>query len=39
LIYEHQGDKEAARTEYEAALKLEPDYKAAKDALEKLTKE
>jgi tetratricopeptide (TPR) repeat protein len=36
LIYEYKGDNEAARKEYEAALKLEPDYKAAKDALEKL---
>jgi tetratricopeptide (TPR) repeat protein len=38
LIYEHKGDKEAAKNEYEAALKLESDFKAAKDALEKLTK-
>ena len=36
LIYEHKGDKESAKKEYEAALKLDPDYKAAKDALEKL---
>lgn len=36
LIYEHKGDKESAQKAYEAALKIEPDYKAAKDALEKL---
>ncbi len=36
LIYEHKGDKESAKKEYEAALKLDSDYKAAKDALEKL---
>jgi tetratricopeptide (TPR) repeat protein len=35
-IYEHKGDKESAKKEYEAALKLDPNYKAAKDALEKL---
>jgi tetratricopeptide (TPR) repeat protein len=38
LIYEHKGEKEAAKKEYEAALKIDPDYKAAKDALEKLKK-
>lgn len=37
-IYEHKADKESAKKEYEAALKLDPDYKAAKDALEKLKK-
>jgi tetratricopeptide (TPR) repeat protein len=36
LIYEKQGDIEAARAEYEAALKLNPDDKNAKEALEKL---
>jgi len=36
LVYEHKGDKESAKKEYEAALKLDPDYKAAKDALAKL---
>jgi len=36
LIYEHKGDKESAKKEYEAALKLDPDYQAAKEALEKL---
>lgn len=39
LIYEHKGDSDAAKNEYEAALKLESDFKPAKDALEKLTKE
>jgi tetratricopeptide (TPR) repeat protein len=36
LIYEHKGDKESAKKEYEAALKLDSDYQAAKEALEKL---
>jgi tetratricopeptide (TPR) repeat protein len=37
LIYEKQGDIEAAKKEYEAALELNPDDKNAKEALEKLT--
>lgn len=33
MIYEKQGKKELAKTEYEAALKLDPDHKEAKEAL------
>lgn len=36
LIYEKQGNIDAARKEYEAALTLNPDDKNAKEALEKL---
>lgn len=35
-IYEHKGDKAAAQSAYEAALKLDPSYEDAKKALEKL---
>ena len=33
LIYEHEGEKEEARKEYENALKITPDHKQAKKAL------
>jgi len=35
-LYRDQGDKERAIAEYEAALRLKPDYAAAGDALRKL---
>jgi tetratricopeptide (TPR) repeat protein len=37
MIYQHQGNKAAARAEYQAALKLDPKLKDAKEALEKLS--
>lgn len=37
-LWEIKGDKKTAQQEYEAALKLEPNYQEAKDALEKLKK-
>jgi tetratricopeptide (TPR) repeat protein len=36
MVYEKQGDVEAARKEYEAALALDPEDKNAKESLEKL---
>jgi tetratricopeptide (TPR) repeat protein len=36
MICEQKGDKSAARAEYEAALKLDPGYAAAQEALKKL---
>lgn len=36
MIYAQQGDRSAARTEYEAALKLAPDFAVAREALQKL---
>jgi len=38
IIFEHKQDIDSAKNEYETALKLDPDYKLAKEALEKLTK-
>lgn len=38
MIYDHKGDKIAAQNAYEAALKLDPSYDEAKQALEKLKK-
>ena len=35
-LYEHKGDKSAAQSEYEAALKLDPSYGDAQKALDKL---
>jgi tetratricopeptide (TPR) repeat protein len=35
-LFERKGNKAAARAEYEAALKLSPDYRPAQDALKKL---
>ncbi|MGB2696265.1 MAG: tetratricopeptide repeat protein [Candidatus Zixiibacteriota bacterium] len=36
MVYEKKGEKELAKTEYQAALKLEPDHKEAKKALKDL---
>jgi tetratricopeptide (TPR) repeat protein len=36
MLYEKMGKENMARKAYEEALKLDPDYKEAKDALEKL---
>lgn len=36
MIHERKGDAAAARTEYEAALNLAPDFAVARDALQKL---
>jgi len=36
LLYEHKGEKELAKTEYEKALGLDPGHAEAKKALEKL---
>jgi tetratricopeptide (TPR) repeat protein len=36
MIYEGKGDKARARTQYESALKLDPNLKEAKEALAKL---
>jgi tetratricopeptide (TPR) repeat protein len=36
MIYQHQGNKTAARAEYQAALRLDPKLKGAKEALDKL---
>lgn len=36
MIYQQQGNKNAARAEYQAALRLDPKLKDAKEALEKL---
>ncbi|MCK5407552.1 MAG: tetratricopeptide repeat protein, partial [Candidatus Krumholzibacteria bacterium] len=36
MLYEKMGQKDMARKAYEAALELNPDYKEAKEALEKL---
>ncbi|MFQ5750442.1 MAG: tetratricopeptide repeat protein [bacterium] len=36
MIYEHKKQKELARQEYQTALKLDPEFKAAKKALKKL---
>jgi tetratricopeptide (TPR) repeat protein len=36
MLYEKMGQTDMARKAYEAALKLNPDYKEAKEALEKL---
>ena len=38
IVYEHKQDIDAAVEEYETALKLEPEYKSAKDALKRLKK-
>lgn len=38
IVYEHKQDIDAAVEEYETALKLEPEYKSAKDALTRLKK-
>jgi len=36
MLYEKMGQADMARKAYEAALKLDPDYKEAREALEKL---
>ena len=38
MVYEHKKDIDAAVKEYEEALKINPEYKPAKDALKKLRK-
>jgi tetratricopeptide (TPR) repeat protein len=38
MLWENKGDKKSAQQEYETALKLDPDYQEAKDALENLKK-
>ena len=37
MLYEKKGRKDLAKLEYEAALKLQPDHKEAKEALAKLS--
>lgn len=37
-LWEHKGDKQSAQKEYETALKLDPNYQEAKNALENLKK-
>lgn len=36
MVYEHKNQKDLARKEYQVALKLDPEFKAAKKALKKL---
>jgi tetratricopeptide (TPR) repeat protein len=36
MVYEKKGEKDMAKTEYQAALKLDPDHKEAKKALKEL---
>ncbi len=36
MVYEHKNERDLAKKEYQAALELEPDLKAAKKALKKL---
>ncbi|MDJ0657203.1 MAG: tetratricopeptide repeat protein [Xanthomonadales bacterium] len=38
MIYEHQGNWQSAREQYQAALALEPEHEQATDALKKLKK-
>ena len=36
MVYEKKSDRERAKSEYQSALRLDPKYKPAQDALKKL---